>query len=327
MLVERLHLVVLAVGDEVDQGRVVERVDDRLGRAPGVDHDLDDGSTARAVLLADESLGDDAAQRLRERATDLLLLVGREEVDDAVDRLLRVDRVQRRHDEVAGLGCGQGGADRLGVAHLADEDDVGVLAHRGAQRDREVGRVVTHLALGDDRLLVRVQDLDRVLDRDDVDLLVGVDEVDQRGQGRRLAGAGGARDEHEATGLERELADHLGHTQLDERLGADGDAAEDQPGGPPRLVGVDAEPPDAGQRVGEVRLVRPGELHRERRGQHLGHHRRRVLRVQLGDLQATQATVHPQSRRRAHLAVQVGAAAGDQGVQERDDGLGRRGHP
>src|SRR5687768_11363306 len=40
---------------------------------------------------------------------DLLVHVGREEVDDAVDRLGGVDGVDRREDEVAGLGGGQGG--------------------------------------------------------------------------------------------------------------------------------------------------------------------------------------------------------------------------
>ncbi len=47
-----------------------------------------------------------------------------------------VGRVQRRHDEVAGLGGGERGLDRLGVTHLADQDDVGVLPHGGPQRGR-----------------------------------------------------------------------------------------------------------------------------------------------------------------------------------------------
>ena len=46
----------------------------------------------------------------------------------------RALRVQRAEDEVAGLGGGERGRDRLEVAHLADEDHVGVLAKRGAQR-------------------------------------------------------------------------------------------------------------------------------------------------------------------------------------------------
>ena len=113
----------------------------------------------------------------------------------------RVGGVQRRHDEVAGLGGGQRRLDRLVVAHLADEDDVGVLAHRGAQRGREVGGVEPHLALVDHRELVEVQHLDRVLDRDDVDLAVVVDVVDHAGERRGLARAGRAGDQDQAARL------------------------------------------------------------------------------------------------------------------------------
>ena len=129
-------------------------------------------ATQRPCVIGprDQPLADHAAQRTGEREPDLLLLVRREEVDDAVDRLLRVRGVQRRHDEVTGFGGSQGGLHRLGVTHLADEDDVGVLAHGGAQRGGEVLGVDPHLALIHHRELVEVQHLDGVLDRDDVDL-------------------------------------------------------------------------------------------------------------------------------------------------------------
>ena len=69
-----------------------------------------------------------------QRHAHLALLVRREEVDDAVDRVGRADRVQRREHEVAGLRRGQRGLHRLDVAHLADEDHVGVLAQHALQR-------------------------------------------------------------------------------------------------------------------------------------------------------------------------------------------------
>ena len=109
-----------------------------------------------------------ALQDRRELEAHLLLLVRREHRDDAVDRLGRVERVQRAHHEVAGLGRGERGLDRLEVAHLADEDHVGVLAQRGAQRVREALRVDADLALVHDRAPVADQELDRVLDRHDV---------------------------------------------------------------------------------------------------------------------------------------------------------------
>ncbi len=47
---------------------------------------------------------------------DLLLLLGREDVDDPVDRLRGVLGVQGGEDQVAGLGRGEGGRDGLEVA-------------------------------------------------------------------------------------------------------------------------------------------------------------------------------------------------------------------
>ena len=81
-----------------------------------------------------QRLADDALQRAGELRADLLLLVRREDVDDAVDRLGRVLRVQGGEDQVAGLGGGEGHRDRLEVTHLADQDDVGVLPQHVLER-------------------------------------------------------------------------------------------------------------------------------------------------------------------------------------------------
>ena len=112
------------------------------------------------------------------------------------------------------------GLDGLGVAHLADQDDVGVLAHRRAQRGRPVGGVGAELALVDRGLLVVVDDLDRVLDGEDVHRALLVHGVHHGRERRRLAGAGRAGDQHQAAGLEREPADHVGHVEVLERLRA-----------------------------------------------------------------------------------------------------------
>ena len=144
-------------------------------------------------------LGADALQRRGELHPDLLLLVRGEHVDDAVDRLRRVLGVQRREHEVAGLRRGQRGRDRLEVAHLTDEDDVGVLAQHVLQRVGERVRVLPHLALVDERALVRVQELDRVLDRHDVHAPCSRFTMSiERRERRRLARTGRAGDEHEA---------------------------------------------------------------------------------------------------------------------------------
>ncbi len=143
----------------------------------------------------------------------LLLLVRGEHVDDAVDRLRRVLRVQRREDQVAGLGGGDRRRDRLQVTHLTDQDDVGVLAQDVLERLGEPVRVGADLALVHDAPLVLVQELDRVLDGHDVPVTLGVDHVDHGGQRRRLAGTGRAGDHHEASLEPREIGDDRRQTQ------------------------------------------------------------------------------------------------------------------
>ena len=91
---------------------------------------------ALVVRARDQLLHDDGVEAERELLLDLRLLRGGEDVDDAVDRLRGVARVQRGEDEVAGLRGGERGGDGLEVAHLADQDHVGILTQRRAQRRR-----------------------------------------------------------------------------------------------------------------------------------------------------------------------------------------------
>jgi hypothetical protein len=164
---------------------------DQVADAGRRDEDLGGDAAAHAVGGRDQRLGDDALQADRELHADLALLMGGEDVDDAVDGLRRVLGVERREDEVAGLRRGQGGPDRLHVAHLADEDHVGVLAQGGLEGHGEGLGVRAELALVDQAPLVRVEELDRVLDGHDVLVARLVDLVDQRGERRRLARAVG----------------------------------------------------------------------------------------------------------------------------------------
>ena len=183
---------------------LADQVADRGGRH----QHLAGARRARAVGGREQLLGDDALQGDRELHPHLLLLVRRKDVDDPVHRLGGGLGVQGGEDEVAGLGRGQRGRDRLQVAHLADQDHVGVLAQRGLQRAGEVLRVGADLALVDEAALVAVQELDRVLDREDVILALLVDQVDHRGERGRLARAGRAGHQHEAARLAGELGQH-----------------------------------------------------------------------------------------------------------------------
>ena len=136
-----------------------------------------------AVDRRHELLREDRLQEHGQLNADLRLLVGREHVDDAVDRVGRADGMERGDDEVARFGGGHGDLDRFVVAHFADEDHIGRLAQGGAERGDVVFGVVGDLALADDALFVAVQIFDRVFERDDVAAAVGVDAVDDAADG------------------------------------------------------------------------------------------------------------------------------------------------
>ena len=161
-----------------------------------------------------------------ELGAHLLLLVRREDVDDAVDGLGGVLRVQGGEDEVTGLGGGQGDRDRLEVAHLTDEDDVGVLAQHVLEGVRERLGVLADLALVDQASLVAVQELDRVLDRHDVVVAAAVGQVDQRRERRRLARTGRTGDEHEAARQGGEVGHRRRDAEVLELLDLERDDAE-----------------------------------------------------------------------------------------------------
>ena len=79
-------------------------------------------------------------------------------------------RVERRERQMARLGDPEAGLDRLVVPHLADQDDVRVLAQDRPQGVRVGLGVHVELALVDDGLAGVEEVLDRVLDGHDVDV-------------------------------------------------------------------------------------------------------------------------------------------------------------
>jgi hypothetical protein len=98
------------------------------------DHDLGGENAALAMDARHELLADHRLQRERQHRADLLLLVRREHVDDAVHGLLHVRRMQRGERQVARLRERERRFDGLEVAHFADEHDVRVLTQHRLQR-------------------------------------------------------------------------------------------------------------------------------------------------------------------------------------------------
>src|SRR5258707_8963513 len=107
-------------------------------------------------------LDDEGVEAESELLLDLCLLRGREDVDDAMNRAGHVAGVQSREDEMAGFRGGQSDRNGLQVAHLADQDHIGILAQGSAERGGERRSVASDLDLLDNRLDVAMLVFDRV---------------------------------------------------------------------------------------------------------------------------------------------------------------------
>jgi hypothetical protein len=110
-----------------DFGRAALLHDD-LTDARGDDHDLLRRDAAPTVGALEKALADHGAQVADDLHADLLVLMGWERADDAVDGFGRIDRVQRAEHEVARLGGGDRRLDGFRIPHFTDEDHVGILA-------------------------------------------------------------------------------------------------------------------------------------------------------------------------------------------------------
>jgi hypothetical protein len=122
--------------------------------------------------------------------------------------------VQRPEYEMAGFGRLDGDGDGFEVSQFTNEQDVGILTKRGTQRVLERIGVRPDLTLIDQAGFVRVNELDRVLNRDDVVVARSVDVVDHRAQRRRLAGTSRPGDQHEALAQLAERQDVLRQAKL-----------------------------------------------------------------------------------------------------------------
>ncbi len=142
-------------------------------------------------------------------------------------------RMHGREHQVAGAGEMDRGLHALAVANLANQDHIGRRAHHAAQGAGVGLGVEPDLALVHDRAFVRVQELDRVLDGDDVVGGVLVAVVDHRRQAGGLARTGGAHHEHEAALEHDEIGEGLGQAQVLQAWHIRGDIAQHHGGDSP----------------------------------------------------------------------------------------------
>ncbi|MCY1419216.1 hypothetical protein D9M71_348000 [compost metagenome] len=233
---------------------------DQVGGQRGVQQHLDHRAAALAVRGRHQLLGDDGLEVQRQVHPHLAVPVGGEEVDDPLQRLVGVVGVQGGQAQVAGFGEGHGVIHGLAGANFADHDDIRRLAQGVLQGRLEGVGVQPHLALGDDAALVLVDELDRVLDGDDVAGGVLVAVADHRRQRGRLAGAGGADEDHQPALGHRQLLEDFRQLQLFDGRDVGLDAAQHHAHQVALVEGADPEAADAAGADGEVALVVLGEL-------------------------------------------------------------------
>ena len=132
---------------------------------------------------------------------NLRLLVGREDVHDTVDggNAELVCSVAKVKWPVSAMRSADSMVSRSRISPMSTTS--GSSRRRRAQRIREGVRVRVDFALIHQALLVVVEELDGVLDRDHVLFALGVDLVEHRGERRGLARTGRAGDQHQAARL------------------------------------------------------------------------------------------------------------------------------
>ena len=163
---------------------------------------------------------------------------------------------------------------------------------------------------------MRVHELDRVLDGEDVLVPLGVDLVDHRRQRRRLAAAGRAGDEHQAARPLGQLADDRRQPELVEALDDLGNDAVDGGDRAALVEDVAAEAGDAADAEREVELERFLEALLLRVGQHAVGERLGLGRSERRQIERPQVAVHANLRRRVRREVQVGPVDVDQRFQQ-----------
>jgi hypothetical protein len=133
-LVEGLHAVLAGAGGDgvANQARFVG-IDDAIADVAGADHHFNGGTRPLPSALRTRRWLMTAFSVDAKLQANLFLLGRRKDGDDALNRFGGVECVQGGEHQVAGFGGQQGGGNCFQVAHFADQDDVRVLAKRGAQ--------------------------------------------------------------------------------------------------------------------------------------------------------------------------------------------------
>ena len=239
-----------------------------------------------------------------------------EEVNDAVDGFSRVRGVQSREHQVTCFSCRQGGGDGFDIAHLTDEDHIGVLAHSRTHSRGEIIGINADFTLINHGLLVMVNDFNGIFNGHDVDFTVFIDVIDHSGHRGGLARTRRASDQDQAARLKRQRRYSFGNTKAGEGNRTVGDSTKNQTCFTATAKRVDPKTSQARHRVRKVCFIGSCKLFAQVRTHDLVHHVFGVRRREVGDLKFAQTTINAHAWGRSGLAVQVGTATLNEGSQK-----------
>ena len=114
--------------------------------------------------------------------------------------------MQGSKSEVAGFCDTQRRLNGFQVSHFADQHHVWIFTKCSAQCVTKAFRISMQFTLVDHAVLVHVDEFDRVLNRQDMVVTLGVDFVDHRREGRGLTRARRAGDKNQTRGFSHSLA-------------------------------------------------------------------------------------------------------------------------
>jgi hypothetical protein len=182
----------------------------------------------------------------------LLLLFGREHVNDAVDGIDRANRMQRGYYQMPRFRRGHGRFYRFVVAHFAQKDNVGGLPQTRPQRGYVRFRVGGDFALADKAFIVPVQVLYRVFQCDDMAVPGLVYRVDDTRQCGGLSAARRPRHQHQPVLFVRYLHDFFGYFQFLVIGQLERHDADNRRAGTPLVIRRNTETGNPRQRNGEI---------------------------------------------------------------------------
>ena len=257
MLVITLHPRVAGLHVLVELVELVFQ-DEMLGHRAAAEHF--DGRSAVAVTSGQQPLRDDGFDGPGQLGQKQPVLGRRKHGDDPLDGLGRVGAVDGREDLMPGVRGVQRNPQRLDVPQLANENDVGILTQRLAQRPLEGGRVGAHLELRHHRFPVRVHVLDRIFNGNDLVPVGSVDQIDHRGQRRAFSAPGRACHQDKPATGQGNVTNGLRKVQVVDRRNAQTDNPYDDADLAELAVNTASKSCDFRDGVGEVQPPEAGSV-------------------------------------------------------------------